>query len=171
MLVTPSDERGYHFPPRQPIPKGPMRLNRRGFTATELFVVLVIVGVITTLSMSQFSSYLARERVAKAAVGIANDMRMAFAVTGRIRRPVRIYCDTAHMQMLVTDRGQTTTYRMTQFGSRYNLKSSNVSYYPSSSWIEIYPNGFASDTMVITLSSNGYSQSLKVWKAGMVQVR
>ena len=75
------------------------------------------------------------------------------------------------MQMRVTDRGQTTTYRKTAFGSRYNLKSSDVSYYPSSSWVEIYPNGFASDTMVITLSSNGYSRSLKVSKGGMVQLR
>ena len=148
-----------------------MLLNRRGFSIVELFTVLVIMGVVAALSMSRFSAYLAHERVTKATVGLADDLRMAFAVPGRIRRPVRIWCDTARMQMRVTDRGQTTTYRNTAFGSRYNLKSTNVSYYPSSAWIEIYPNGFASDTMVITLSSNGYSRSLKVSKGGMVQVR
>jgi len=148
-----------------------MLLNRRGFSIVELFTVLVIMLVVGALSMSKFSAYLAHERVTKATVGLADDLRMAFAVPGRIRRPVRIWCDTARMQMLVTDRGQTTTYRKTAFGSRYNLKSTNVSYYPSSAWIEIYPNGFASDTMVITLSSNGYSRSLKVSKGGMVQVR
>ena len=148
-----------------------MLLNRRGFSIVELFTVLVIMGVVAALSMSRFSAYLAHERVTKATVGLADDLRMAFAVPGRIRRPVRIWCDTVRMQMLVTDRGQTTTYRKTAFGSRYNLKGTNVSYYPSSAWIEIYPNGFASDTMVITLSSNGYSRSLKVSKGGMVQVR
>lgn len=148
-----------------------MLLNRRGFTIVELFTVLVMMGVVAGLSISGFSSLLAHERVSKAAVGMADDLRMAFAVPGRIRRPVRIWCDTAHMQMLVTDRAQRTTYRKTTFGSRYNLKSSNVRYYPSSAWIEIYPNGFASDTMVITLSSNGYTKSLKVSKGGMVQVR
>ena len=148
-----------------------MLRNRRGFSIVELFTVLVIMGVVGALSMSRFSAYLAHERVTKATVGLADDLRMAFAVPGRIRRPVRIWCDTARMQMLVTDRGQTTTYRKTAFGSRYNLKGTNVSYYPSSAWIEIYPNGFASDTMVITLSSNGYSRSLKVSKGGMVQVR
>jgi Tfp pilus assembly protein FimT len=148
-----------------------MLLNRRGFSIVELFTVLVIMLVVGALSMSKFSAYLAHERVTKATVGLADDLRMAFAVPGRIRRPVRIWCDTARMQMLVTDRGQTTTYRKTAFGSRYNLKSTNVRYYPSSAWIEIYPNGFASDTMVITLSSNGYSRSLKVSKGGMVQVR
>jgi Tfp pilus assembly protein FimT len=148
-----------------------MLLNRRGFSIVELFTVLVIMLVVGALSMSKFSAYLAHERVTKATVGLADDLRMAFAVPGRSRRPVRIWCDTARMQMLVTDRGQTTTYRKTAFGSRYNLKSTNVRYYPSSAWIEIYPNGFASDTMVITLSSNGYSRSLKVSKGGMVQVR
>ena len=98
--------------------KGTMRLNRPGFSIVELFTVLVIMGVVAALSMSRFSAYLAHERVAKAAVGLADDLRMAFAVPGRIRRPVRIYCDTATMQMRVTDRGQTTTYRKTAFGSR-----------------------------------------------------
>ena len=148
-----------------------MLRNRRGFSIVELFTVLVIMLVVGTLSMSRFSAYLAHERVTKATVGLADDLRMAFAVPGRIRRPVRIWCDTTRMQMLVTDRGQTTTYRKTAFGSRYNLKSKDISYYPSSSWIEVYPNGFASDTMVITLSSNGYSRSLKVSKGGTVQVR
>src|SRR5438552_1321403 len=148
-----------------------MLLNRRSFSIVELFTVLVIMGVVAALSMSRFSAYLAHERVTKATVGLADDLRMAFAVPGRIRRPVRIWCDTANMQMLVTDRARTTTYRKTAFGSRYNLKSTNIRYYPSSAWIEIYPNGFASDTMVITLSSNGYSRSLSVSKGGMVQVR
>jgi len=136
----------------------------------ELLVVLVITGVVTGLSMSRFSAYLAHERIAKAAIGIADDLRMAFAIPGRIRRPVRIWCDTTKMQMTVTDRAQSTTYRKTAFGSRYNLNSANVAYYPSSAWVEIFPNGFASDTMVITLSSSGYTERIKVSKGGMVQV-
>src|SRR5438067_4045741 len=139
-----------------------MLLNRRGFSMGELFVVLVILGVVTGLSMGRIGAYIAHERVAQAAVGISDDLRMAFAIPGRIRRPVRIWCDTSKMQMTVTDRAQTTTYRKTVFGSRYNLKSTDVAYYPSSAWIEIYPNGFASDTMVITLTSSGYTQSIKV---------
>ena len=147
-----------------------MRLKRAGFSMLELLVVLVITGVVTGLSMSRFSAYLAHERIAKAAIGIADDLRMAFAIPGRIRRPVRIWCDTTKMQMTVTDRAQSTTYRKTAFGSRYNLNSANVAYYPSSAWVEIFPNGFASDTMVITLSASGYTERIKVSKGGMVQV-
>lgn len=143
---------------------------RRGFTMLELLAVLVITGVVTGLSMGRFTALLAHERVAKAAVGIANDIGTGFAIPGRIRRPVRITVDTAQMQLVITDRAQTTTYRQTPFGSRYNLKSSNVTFYPSSA-LEIYPNGFASDTMLITLSSNGFSQRVRVSKSGMVQVQ
>lgn len=142
---------------------------RRGFTLLELLVVVVITGVVTGLSMSRFSKYLSHERVAKAAVGIANDIGTAFAIPGRIRRPVRIRVDTTAMALLVTDRAQSTTYRTTPFGSRYNLKGSNVSYYPSI--LEVYPNGFASDTMLITLVSNADTQRVRVSKGGTVQVK
>lgn len=147
-----------------------MRLHRRGFSMLELLVVLVITGVVTGLSMGRFSALLAHERVAKAAVGIANDIGTGFAIPGRIRRPVRITVDTAQMQLVITDRAQTTTYRKTAFGSRYNLKSSNVTFYPSSA-LEVYPNGFASDTMLITLTSSGFTQRVRVSKTGMVQVK
>ena len=147
-----------------------MLVHRRGFTLLELLVVLVVMGVVTGLSMGRFSALLAHERVAKAAVGIANDIRTGFAIPGRIRRPVRITVDTTQMQLVITDRGQNTTYRKTAFGSRYNLKGSNVTFYPASA-LEIYPNGFASDTMLITLTSNGFSQRVRVSKAGMVQVK
>lgn len=143
---------------------------RRGFSMLELLAVLVITGVVTGLSMGRFSALLAHERVAKAAVGIANDIGTGFAIPGRIRRPVRITVDTAQMQLVITDRAQTTTYRKTAFGSRYNLKSSNVTFYPSSA-LEVYPNGFASDTMLITLTSSGFTQRVRVSKTGMVQVK
>lgn len=145
--------------------------SRRGFTIVELFIVLVIGLIVGTLSMSRFSAYLARERVVRAAEGISNDIRAGFAIPGRIRRPVRIQVDTARMQLVVTDRSQTTTYRKTAFGSRYNLKGSNVTYYPSSAPFEIYPNGLASDTMNVTLTSNGISKSIRVSRGGMVQVK
>src|SRR5689334_18736513 len=148
--------------------KGPMLLNRRGFSFIELLTVVVILGVVTGLSMSKFSSYLAHERVAKAAVGIASDINTAFAIPGRIRRPVHVRVDTSKMMLLVADRPESTTYRKTAFGSRYNLKGSNVSYYPSV--LEIYPNGFASDTMLITLASNSDTARVRVSKGGTVKV-
>lgn len=138
----------------------------------ELLLVLTLTGVVMGLSLGRITSILAHERVAKAAVGLATDIQAGFAIPGRIRRPVRITVDTAAMQLVITDRAQTTVYRKTAFGSRYNLKASNVAIYPApGTTFEIYPNGFASDSMVITLTSNGSSRSIKATKTGMVQVR
>ena len=148
----------------------PMLSSRRGFTMVELFVVLAISAVVLTMSMGQFSKLVAHERVAKAAAGIANDIRTGFAIPGRVRRPIRISVDTAAMQLLITDRAQNTIYRKTPFGQKYNLRGSNVTFYPSGP-LEIYPNGFASDTMLITFTFTGYSQSVRVSRTGMVQVQ
>jgi Tfp pilus assembly protein FimT len=138
----------------------------------ELLLVLILTAVVTGLSLGRITSFLAHERVAKASVGLATDIQAGFAIPGRIRRPVRIRVDTSAMQLLITDRAQTTTYRKTVFGSRYNLRSSNVSFYPPpGSTFEIYPNGFANDSLVITLSNGGYTRSIKATKTGMVQVR
>jgi prepilin-type N-terminal cleavage/methylation domain-containing protein len=152
--------------------QGFMLALRRGYTLMELLIVLTLTAVVTGLSLGRITSFIAHERVAKAAVGLATDIQAGFAIPGRIRRPVRIIVDTSAMQLVITDRSQTTTYRKTAFGSRYNLKSSNVALYPAAgTTFEIYPNGFASDSLVITLTSNGYSRSIKATKTGMVQVR
>lgn len=149
-----------------------MLLPRRGFTMMELLIVLTLTAVVTGLSLGRITSFLAHERVAKAAVGLATDIQAGFAIPGRIRRPVRITVDTSKMQLVITDRGQTTVYRKTAFGSRYNLLPSNVSFYPpAGTTFEIYPNGFASDSLVITLTASGSSRSIRATKSGMVQVR
>src|SRR5437660_921251 len=43
---------------------------RRGFSMIELFVVLVIAGVVAGLSMSRFAAYLAQERAVMGAVRV-----------------------------------------------------------------------------------------------------
>ena len=44
---------------------------RQGFTATELVVVLVVLGLLATLSLSRFYAYLAKGRQAEAAVSLS----------------------------------------------------------------------------------------------------
>jgi len=62
-----------------------MRLKRAGFSMLELLVVLVITGVVTGLSMSRFSAYLAHERIAKAAIGIADLSRPDYGEAVTVR--------------------------------------------------------------------------------------
>ena len=136
----------------------------------ELMVVLVTAGVLSGLSIGKISDIIAQQRVAKAAAAITNDLQQAFAIAGRNRRPVRIVIDTAKMQLQITDRSQTTNFRRTGLASAYNLRASNVRFYPSTP-IEVFPNGLSSDTLSITLSANGSTRRLRVTRAGMVQIR
>jgi len=136
----------------------------------ELLIVVTMAGIVGGLSIGKLSAYMMQQRVAKAAFSVTNDLQQAFAIAGRIRRPVRIVIDTATMQLSITDRAQTTVMRRVGLGQSYGLKATNVSFYPATP-LEIYPNGLASDTMWISLQSSGTSRYIRVSRAGMVQVK
>src|SRR2546423_11340367 len=88
------------------------RVRRRvGFTVMELMIVVTLAGIVGGLSIGKLSAYMMQQRVAKAAFSLTNDLQQAFAVVGRIRRPVRIVIDTTRMQISITDRAQTTVIR------------------------------------------------------------
>ena len=146
---------------------------RRGFTAIELVIVMVIAGIVAGLTASRMENFIMKQRVSKAALSVTNDIQQAFAIAGRNRRPIRIVVDTARMQIVITERPQTTIFRRTTFSDEYKLKSSNVSFYPSTP-LEIYPNGLASDTMWIRFRSairrDTTSRYVRVSRAGMIQV-
>jgi prepilin-type N-terminal cleavage/methylation domain-containing protein len=147
--------------------------SRPGFSMLELITVLVIAGILVGLGAGRISTYVTQQRVAKASSAITNDLQQAFAIAGRVRRPVRIVLDTAKMQLSITDRAQTTLFRRVGLGKEFQLQSSNVAFYPSTP-LEVYPNGLASDTMWIrfrtTVASNTYSRLVRVSRAGMIQV-
>ena len=41
----------------------------------------------------------------------------------------------------------------------------------SRSPLEIYPNGFASDTLAITLSANGSTRTIRMTRTGLVRIQ
>jgi prepilin-type N-terminal cleavage/methylation domain-containing protein len=152
----------------------PAHSRNAGFTLLELIVVSTIVAVVMALTVGPYSKMMTQQRVNKAAFALSNELQQAFALAGRNRRPVRIVWDAASLQLRVTNRGQDTVYRRISLGAGagFNLASSNVTIYPSSSTpLEIYPTGLATDTMSITLSANGFSKRIWVGKGGIVDMR
>jgi prepilin-type N-terminal cleavage/methylation domain-containing protein len=142
---------------------------RRGYTMLELVIVLTIVGIVSAMSVGRIHDLLIHERVVRAATAMQNDLEAAFAIAGRNRRPVRISWDAASMRLGVTDRAGTLRYRTIALGGdAYGLTSSNVNV--SRSPVEIYPNGFANDTLTITLTGVNVSRKIRVSRAGLVRV-
>jgi len=115
-----------------------------------------------------------QQRVYRASNDIQTNVEAAWALAARNRRPIRIAWNSSTMQLKITDRAGTTTFRTASLGQDpYGLLSSNVTF--SSSPIEVYPDGLASDTLRITLSVTSVSPAVikRIWvsRAGLVQQR
>lgn len=148
---------------------------RRGFSILELTVVLVLVGIVTAVAGTRVSAMLTQQRVTRAASIVQTDMELAFTLAGRNRKPMRLTwtSNSSGMWFKVTDRTQTVVYKSTDFkGSNFGLNVGEVT--ASSSAVEVYPNGFASDTLSITISAlrNGttYTKRVRMSRAGLVKV-
>jgi len=129
---------------------------RAGFTILELVTVLVVGGVLTSLAMAKVTQIMVSQRLKASMIAVQNDIE-------------GISWDASKLQLNVTDRAGTTTYRRTTLGSAYGLKASNVTF--SVSPLEIFPNGLAASSLVIALSANGFVDTVFVSRAGLVRTK
>lgn len=146
---------------------------RPGFTIIELLIVMIMVGVIATLSVGRISDFIVQSNVARAAQSIRNDLQSAFQLAARNRQPVRLTWSSTAMTFSVTDRAQTQVFRRVGLGttSGYNLRAANVSVYPSSGFVEVFPNGLATDSFTVRISKGAYSKRIRMTRAGLVTTR
>ncbi len=143
---------------------------RAGFTLLELMVVVVIMGVVGTMSAGRVHSLIVHQRITRAASSVQNDLEAAFATSGRNRRPVRIAWDSATSQLRVTDRADSRTYRHTSLGrDPYGLGFGAV--VVSRPVVEVFPTGLANDTLVVTITLEHITKRVRMSRAGMVQIQ
>ena len=143
---------------------------RNGFTMLEIVVVVTIAGITAAISAGRIHAIIVQQRVARAATILQGDLEAAFAISARNRVPIRITWDPTLLQMKVTDRAGTVTYRKTTFGKDdFGLKSSGISF--STSPLEIYPNGLANNVDTIVLTSEGNTRTIIMSRAGMVRIK
>ncbi|HXT18015.1 MAG TPA: hypothetical protein VN706_20455 [Gemmatimonadaceae bacterium] len=141
---------------------------RRGFTVLELAVVMFVTVLVGGLSLGRIHDIMNQQRVYRASAVIRTNVEAAFALAARNRRPIRMSWDASKSQFNVTDRAGTTVFRHVSLGlDPYGLPSGAVAF--SETPIEVFSNGLASDTLVITLSANGTTRTIRVSRAGLVQ--
>lgn len=152
----------------------PTRRPRTGFTLIEMLTVTSMLGVIALLSMGRISEYIRERNVAAASAVVRNDLQQAFAIAARNRRPVRVsFADTA---LQITNREGTITYvrRGLGVGSGLNLSPSDVSFCASSctgATIDVFPNGWASDSLTVTIKKGPYARGVHMSRSGLVTTR
>jgi hypothetical protein len=100
----------------------------------------------------------------------------AQAIAARNRRPVRLSFASADTALKITDRENTITYvrRGLGNGSGFMLRPSDVAFCSSTcsdASVEVFPNGWASDTLTVTISKGSYSRGLHMSRSGLVTAR
>jgi len=140
---------------------------RHGVTLLEVIVVMIIVGIVASVSAGRFHTLILQERLQRAATVVQNDLEGAFAIATRNRQPIEIAWNSSTLQMNVTDRASSVYYRKVPLGQGpYNLPAGSVTF--SRSPLEIYPNGMADDTLTITLTSNSATKRIHMTRTGLV---
>lgn len=153
----------------QSLPNRPWSL-RAGFSMIEMMAALVVVGITSAMSAGRIHDLIIQQRIVRAATAAQNDLEAAFALAVRNRKPIRIVWSATDMQLGVTDRAGTIAFRHTGLGpDAYGLRSGDVSF--SSSPVEVYPNGLASDTLTITLTGPNVTKRVRMTRAGMVMIQ
>jgi prepilin-type N-terminal cleavage/methylation domain-containing protein len=144
---------------------------RPGFSVMEMLVVVIVVGIIMSVAGVRVSGMMSQQRVIRAANTVQTQMELAFAVAARNRSPTAIVWSPGSMILQVTDRDITREYGrvdMKQIGLPFGAVTT------SSNNVNVFPNGFASDTLSLTFSvtSNGttYSRRVRMSRAGLVKV-
>ena len=140
----------------------------RGFTLLEVLVVMIIAAVVTAMSVGRIHSLTVQQRLQRAVVATRNDIEAAHTIAVRNRQPVRISWSAATRQLVVTDRAGTTYFRRSNLGTVYGLAAAGVTF--SRSPIEVYPNGLANDTLLITLTVETVTKRVRVSRSGLVRL-
>jgi prepilin-type N-terminal cleavage/methylation domain-containing protein len=154
----------------------PTRRSRSGFTLVEMLVVVSVLGVIALMSMGQISDYTRERNVAAAAATVRMDLQKAFAIAARNRRPVRVSFAAADTALRITDREDTTTFvrRGLGAGSGFQLLPSDVAFCTSTcsdASLLVFPNGWASDSLSVTITKGEYTRGIHMSRSGLVTVR
>jgi type II secretory pathway pseudopilin PulG len=139
----------------------------------EMLIVVILIGIIMSVAGVRVSGMMTQQRVVRAASTIQTQLETAFALAGRNREPMKIVFTTSASAVTVktTNRAGTTTFTTTDLKA-LGLSNGNVT--ASSNQIEVFPNGFASDTLNIqVLVSRGgatYRRVVRMSRAGLVKV-
>lgn len=140
---------------------------RRGVTMMELMLVVVVTGIIGAASVPKLSRLTARSNTSRAAEVVRSDLERAFAIAARLRKPVQIVADqNAHIYQIVDQTGGTV--RLTRsLALKGDIGVETMTFYPTT--VTIQPNGVASDSIGVTLTSRGSTQRVSMTRVGLVR--
>jgi prepilin-type N-terminal cleavage/methylation domain-containing protein len=139
-----------------------------GFSMLEILLVLIVIGVLVTISVPKIARIVRHERVNRAAQVIVQDIQNGFALAGRQRAPVRLTFTTNLQKYVFSDRATGTAIltRILSTGADYSLTSLST----TAATVDVLPNGIGSTPFSVTLANGDYSRTITASSAGFVRL-
>jgi Tfp pilus assembly protein FimT len=134
----------------------------------ELLIVIIIFSMLTVAAFPTISRVTSHSRVNQAASVVAQDLGQAASQAVRERKPVRVARGANMKSITVSDRATGTVLSTRALGSSdaFGLDSVSFSVTP----VDIFPNGFTSSALTVTLWSGAYSRQVTMSRAGWVRL-
>jgi prepilin-type N-terminal cleavage/methylation domain-containing protein len=141
---------------------------RRGFTAIELMIVVVILCVLAAVGFPRVSREIRRSRANEASAVVAADVEVAFSLAGRQRRPVTLSYVSASKELQIADRATTAIVRRRPLGTETEWKIDRVTAFGLP--VTIFPSGVASGAFTIDLTSGSSTRRVSSTRVGLTRV-
>lgn len=142
--------------------------NTRGMTMVEIFIVLVIMGLLMLTAVPRIGVTVRSSRVDRAAGLVALTLERSFTLASRQRRPVTVSCDCANQAIEIRDLLTDSLYQRRAFGpaTEYQLDTLTLSV----GSVTVYPTGVATSPLTVTIAAGASNRQITLSTAGFVRV-
>jgi prepilin-type N-terminal cleavage/methylation domain-containing protein len=142
--------------------------NARGMTMVEVFVVLVIMGILLLGAVPRISQAFRSSRVDRAAGLVALTLERSFTLASRQRRPVTVSCDCINQAIEIRDLASGTLYQRRAFGPDTEFQIDSLMLSEAS--ITVSPSGVATLPLTVTIAVGPSNRQITMSSAGLVRV-
>jgi prepilin-type N-terminal cleavage/methylation domain-containing protein len=141
---------------------------RRGVTLVESIIVISVFGTMLSLGLPRVNESIRQRRVIAATNAVNAQMRSAFSLAARQRKPVTLFYDDASGEVRVKDRADTTVYTRIALKNTSEYMLETVTMTPST--IQVFPTGVSSSAFTIHLANGNFARTITVGRTGLSRV-
>jgi type II secretion system protein H len=144
------------------------RTRRAAYTFIEVTIVLVILGVLTSLAVPRYAAASRSLRVNHAANVVASDLELAAAMAVQRHSAVdlRVRRGAPGYSLVVRATGQVVLERTLAGDSEWKLASLTS----TPAGVSVFSNGTVSSPLRLVLSDGGHRRTVTMSRAGLVRV-